>query len=179
MDVEEQPKPSESRSPPPFWSLAGIRSRWADPSFRRMLWNILLLSWSWSLGEGAFFIQISTTTLAATTFANWHLATIPIGFMLLVGTLCSIVLPRAIDRFGYRRPFYAGALMGMLGAGLCLIATWYRLYWLLVVGAGFLGGQVPCTLYYRLVALHFSTEEFAAKAIAMVVAGGCLSAVIG
>jgi hypothetical protein len=144
-----------------------------------MIFNILLLAWSWSLGEGAFFIQISTTTLAATSFANWHLATIPIGCMLLVGTVWSVFLPRAIARFGCRKPLYFGALMGMLGAGLCMVATWYKLYWLLVVGAGILGGQVPCTLYYRLLALQFSTEEFAPKAIAMVVAGGCLSSVIG
>lgn len=144
-----------------------------------MIWNILLLAWSWSLGEGAFFIQISTTTLAATSFANWHLATIPIGCMLLVGTIWSVFLPQCIDRFGFRLPLYFGALMGMTGAGICIVATWYNLYGLLVVGAAFLGGQVPCTLYYRLLALQFSTEEFAPKAIAMVVAGGCLSSVIG
>ncbi len=164
---------------PPFWSLHGQRVRWADPLFRKMLWNILLLAWSWSLGEGAFFIQVSTTTLAATSFANWHLATIPIGCMLLTGTIWSVFLPRFIARFGCRPPLYFGALMGMLGAGLCILATWYKLYWLLVVGAAFLGGQVPCTLYYRLLAIQFSTEEFAPKAIAMVVAGGCLSSVIG
>lgn len=175
--AEEQ---GEKNAPlPPFWSLRGQRVRWADPQFRKMLWNIFLLAWSWSLGEGAFFIQISTTTLAATSFANWHLATIPIGCMLLVGTVWSIFLPRAIARFGYRLPLYFGALMGMSGAGICIVATWYRLYWLLVVGAGFLGGQVPCTLYYRLVALQFATAEFAPKAIAMVVAGGCLSSLIG
>ncbi|CAF1612065.1 unnamed protein product, partial [Didymodactylos carnosus] len=178
IDVVQR-KNSNDVKLPPFWSLNGLRVRWADPLFRKMLWNILLLAWSWSLGEGAFFIQISTTTLAATSFANWHLATIPIGFMLFTGTVWSVFLPRAIARFGYRPPLYFGALMGMTGAGLCIVATWYRLYWLLIVGAGFLGGQVPCTLYYRLVALQFSTQEFAPKAIAMVVAGGCLSSIIG
>lgn len=169
----------ENSSLPTFWSIAGQRIRWSDAAFRKMVRNILLLAWSWSLGEGAFFIQISTTTLAATSFANSHLATIPIGSMLLVGTICSIFLPRAIARFGYRLPLYAGALMGMTGASLCIVATWYQKYWLLIVGASFLGGQVPCTLYYRLVALEFSTKEFETKAIALVVAGGCLSSVIG
>lgn len=177
-DVEQKKIPNDTTLPS-FWSLRGQRVRWVDPLFRKMVWNILLLAWSWSLGEGAFFIQISTTTLAATSFANWHLATIPIGFMLLVGTVWSVFLPLAIARFGFRLPLYFGALMGMTGAGLCMLATWYNLYWLLVVGAGFLGGQVPCTLYYRLLALQFSTEEFAPKAIALVVAGGCLSSVIG
>ncbi|CAF1580278.1 unnamed protein product [Rotaria sp. Silwood1] len=163
----------------PFWSLKGLRARWADPLFRKMLRNILLLAWSWSLGEGAFFIQISTTTLAATSFVNWHLATIPIGCMLFIGTIWSVLLPLAIDRFGYRPPLYIGALMGMTGAAFCMVAAWYKLYWLLVVGASFLGGQVPCTLYYRLLALQFSTQEFAPKAIAMVIAGGCLSSVLG
>lgn len=164
---------------PPFWSWRGLRTRLSDPMFCKMLRNILLLSWSWSLGEGAFFIQISTTTLAATSFANWHLATIPIGCMLLIGTIWSVLLPLAIARFGYRPPLYFGALMGMTGAALCIVATWYRLYWLLSIGASFLGGQVPCTLYYRLLALQFSTPEFAPKAIALVIAGGCLSSVIG
>ncbi|CAF1430148.1 unnamed protein product [Rotaria sordida] len=178
LDIAKQKNQSEDQ-PPPFWSISGLRTRWADAQFRKMLWNIFLLSWSWSLGEGVFFIQISTTTLAATNFANWYLATIPIGFMLLVGTIWSVFLPRVVARIGYRPPLYLGALMGMTGAGICIVATWYRLYWLLVIGAGFLGGQVPCTLYYRLVALQFSTPQFASKAIAMVVAGGCLSAVIG
>ena len=178
MVVEKQ-QSQNSVKLPPFWSLRGQRVRWADPAFRRMLWNIFILALSWSLGEGAFFIQISTTTLAATSFTNWHLATIPIGCMLLVGTIWSVFLPRCIARFGCRRPLYFGALMGMTGAGLCIVATWFRLYWLLVVGAAFLGGQVPCTLYYRLLAVQFSTKEFAPKAIAMVVAGGCLSSVIG
>jgi hypothetical protein len=177
-DVEKEENRKDDKLPP-FWSLSGQRIRWSDPLFRKMVWNILLLSWSWSLGEGAFFIQVSTTTLAATSFANWHLATIPIGCMLLTGTIWSVFLPQSIARFGCRPPLYFGALMGMTGAGLCIVATWYKLYWLLVVGAAFLGGQVPCTLYYRLLAIQFSTEEFAPKAIAMVVAGGCLSSVIG
>ncbi|CAF4954299.1 unnamed protein product [Rotaria sp. Silwood1] len=175
--VDEQ-KPNDMRRRQ-FWSLNNLRVHWTDPLFRKMLWNILLLSWSWSLGEGIFFIQISTTTVAATTFANWYLATVPIGTMLCIGTIWSAFLPRAIARFGYRLPFYFGALMGMIGTGLCIVATWYKHYWLLIVAAGFIGGQVPCTLYYRLVALQFSSKEFAPKAIAMVAAGGCLSAVFG
>jgi hypothetical protein len=124
-----------------------------------MLWNIVLLAWSWCLGEGIFFIQISTTTVAATNFANCYLATIPIGTMLFIGTVWFIFLPRAIARFGYRSPFYFGVLLGMIGAGLCIVATWFKLYSLLIVGAGFIGGQVPCTLYYRLIALQFSTQK--------------------
>ncbi|CAF3367365.1 unnamed protein product, partial [Rotaria sp. Silwood2] len=144
-----------------------------------MLWNILLLALSWSLGQGIFFIQISITTLAATSFTNWYLATIPIGSMLFVATVWSVFLPRVILHCGYRPPFYFGALMGMIGAGLCIVATWVKLYWLLIVSATFIGGQVPCTFYYRLAGLQFSTQEFASKAIAMVTAGGCLSAFIG
>ncbi|CAF3680465.1 unnamed protein product [Rotaria sp. Silwood1] len=144
-----------------------------------MLWNILLLALSWSLGQGIFFIQISITTLAATSFINWYLATIPIGSMLLVATIWSVFLPRVIARYGYRPPFYFGALMGMIGAGLCIVAAWFKLYWLLVVSAAFIDGQVPCTFYYRLAGLQFSTQKFASKAIAMVTAGGCLSPFFG
>ena len=164
---------------PPFWSIKGLRLRWADKSFRRMIWNIFLLSCSWCLGEGVFFIQVSTTTMAAISFTKWYLATVPIGCMLFTATVGSLLLPRAVGRFGYRRPLYVGALMGMTGAFICIIATWNRIYWLLIVGAGILGGQVPCTLYYRLVALQFSSTEFAPKAIAAVIAGGCLSSIIG
>ncbi|CAF3703363.1 unnamed protein product [Rotaria sp. Silwood1] len=144
-----------------------------------MLWNVFLLACSWSLGQAVNYIQISTTTIAATSFTNSHLATIPIGLMLLIGTVLSVFLPRAIARFGYRRSFFFGALMGVTGAGLSIVAAWHKLYWLLIVSAGFVGGQLPCTLYYRLVALQFSTQEFAPKAIAMVIAGGCFSAVLG
>lgn len=176
-DVE--PSNVDDIRPPSLWSLRGFRTRWADPKFRKMLWNILLLAWAWCLGQAVFSIQISVTTVAATSFANWHLATIPIGSLFFIGTIWSIFLPRAIARFGYRRSFYFGALMGMIGAALCIVATWYKRYWLLVVAAAFIGGQVPCTLYYRLVALQFSTPEFAQKSIALVTAGGCLSALMG
>ncbi|CAF4097354.1 unnamed protein product, partial [Rotaria sordida] len=157
VNIVQQQDPNDVQLPS-FWSLYGLRVRWTNPLFRKMLWNIFLLACSWSLGQAVFFIQISTTTLAATSFANRHLATIPIGFMLLIGTVLSVFLPRAVARFGYRPPFYLGALM---------------------VGTGFLGGQVPCTLYYRLAALQFSTQEFSSKAIAIVIAGGCLSALLG
>ena len=148
-------------------------------SFRRMLWNIFLLSCSWCLGQSIFYIQLSITTIAATNFANWYLATIPIGTMLFFGTIWSIFLPRSIARFVYRKSFYFGSLMGMIGSGLCIVSTWYTCYWLLIVGSAFIGGQVPCTLYYRLVAVQFSTAKLAQIAIAMVTAGGCLSALLG
>lgn len=144
-----------------------------------MLWNIFLLACSWCLGQAVFYIQLSTTTVAATSFANLYLASVPIGTMLIVGTVWSIFLPRTIARFGYRLPFYFGASMGMIGAALGIVATWYKRYWLLIVSAGFTGGQVPCTLYYRLTAVQFSTQGFAQTAIAMVTAGGCLSAIMG
>ena len=169
----------ENSEPLSRWSLHTLYRRFSDRAFLKMLWNILLLSWSWSLGQGIFFIQISTTTVVATTLANWYLASIPIGSMLSVGTVYSIFLPRAIARLGHRPPFYFGALMGMIGAALCMVATWYESYWLLVIGSGCIGGQIPCTLYYRLVALQFSTKDFAPKVIAMVAAGGCLSALLG
>ncbi|CAF1489895.1 unnamed protein product, partial [Rotaria sordida] len=178
VNIAQQQDPNDVQLPS-FWSLYGLRVRWTNPLFRKMLWNIFLLACSWSLGQAVFFIQISTTTLAATSFANRHLATIPIGFMLLIGTVLSVFLPRAVARFGYRPPFYLGALMGMIGAGCCMAAAWHKFYWLLIVGTGFLGGQVPCTLYYRLAALQFSTQEFSSKAIAIVIAGGCLSALLG
>ncbi|CAF4414765.1 unnamed protein product, partial [Rotaria sp. Silwood2] len=162
-----------------FRPLRKLYIHLSNSLFRKMLWNILLLALSWSLGQGIFFIQISITTLAATSFTNWYLATIPIGSMLFVATVWSVFLPRVILHCGYRPPFYFGALMGMIGAGLCIVATWFKLYWLLIVSATFIGGQVPCTFYYRLAGLQFSTQEFASKAIAMVTAGGCLSAFIG
>ncbi len=177
--VDVQRQSLNDVKPPPFGPLRSFRVHWADPLFRKMLWNIFLLSCSWCLGQAVFYIQLSTTTVVATNFANWHLATIPIGTMLFLGTVWSIFLPRAIARFGYRPPFYFGAMMGMIGAGLCIIATWYKFYWLLIVGAGFIGGQIPCTFYYRLAAIQFSTQEFTQTAIAVVTAGGCLSSLIG
>ncbi|CAF1256255.1 unnamed protein product [Rotaria magnacalcarata] len=178
IEQQQQQNPTDVQLPS-FWSLNGLHARWTDPLFRKMLWNVFLLSCSWSLGQAINYIQVSTTTVAAKSFTNSNLATIPIGVMLLIGTVSSIFLPRAIARFGYRRPFYFGALMGAIGAGLSIVAVWYKLYWLLIVSSGFLGGQLPCTLYYRLVALQFSTPEFAPKAMAMVIAGGCFSSLLG
>ncbi|CAF4252699.1 unnamed protein product, partial [Rotaria magnacalcarata] len=63
-----------------------------------MLWNVFLLSCSWSLGQAINYIQVSTTTVAAKSFTDSNLATIPIGVMLLIGTVSSIFLPRAIAR---------------------------------------------------------------------------------
>ncbi|CAF3332763.1 unnamed protein product [Rotaria socialis] len=179
VHIEQQQQNPTDVQLPSFWSLNGLHARWTDPLFRKMLWNVFLLSCSWSLGQAINYIQVSTTTVAAKSFTDSNLATIPIGVMLLIGTVSSIFLPRAIARFGYRRPFYFGALMGSIGAGLSIVAAWYKLYWLLIVSSGFLGGQLPCTLYYRLVALQFSTQEFAPKAIAMVIAGGCFSTILG
>jgi hypothetical protein len=67
-----------------FYSIKGQHERWRNPKFRFMVYNIVLLACGWALGEGAFFIQVSTTSLAATSYTNnYKLATIPIGLMLL------------------------------------------------------------------------------------------------
>ncbi|CAF4698312.1 unnamed protein product, partial [Rotaria socialis] len=57
VHIEQQQQNPTDVQLPSFWSLNGLHARWTDPLFRKMLWNVFLLSCSWSLGQAINYIQ--------------------------------------------------------------------------------------------------------------------------
>lgn len=149
--------------------------RWA-------LRNIVLLSVQWCLGFAAFFIQVSTTSLATSdiTGSNSH-ATIPLGLLLCTSSIVAAFVPWFIARFGATKTFCGAAVLGCLGSVLNFLAVIQSgaQYTLIIMAAVPQGVTYACTNNLRFAVTQFTTPELAPKAIGYVIAGGAFASVIG
>lgn len=109
--------------------------------------------------------------------ASW--ATLP--FLFLMGATASIILklPHFFSRWGYRKLFVAGSLAGILG-GLCsAIAIYTSSFWMLCVAGIFIGLYQATAMYYRFAAADAADAQNKSSAIAWVLTGGILAALLG
>jgi hypothetical protein len=133
----------------------------------------------WCLGLSAFFIQVSTSNAAAAMYASSSEGTLPLGALLAVTTLSAPVVPRLEQRFGLRRVYLGAVIMAAVGAALNIVAAFEHSFGLLVVGALLQGTIYTCTNHLRFAALRFVLPESHSNTIALVLAGGAVSAVLG
>lgn len=142
--------------------------------------NTLLLALQWCLGVAALFIQVSTTSIAASAAAGPHLATLPVGLLLGIAAVSAALVPNLIQNYGSRIVFCTAGLCGVVGALISVAAiAGGATFALLVVGAIPQGYTYACTNNLRFAVMQFTTPEFASRAIAFVIAGGIFSAGIG
>jgi MFS family permease len=124
----------------------------------------------------AVFVQVSVSTIAARDFASGSVATVPIGLVFAATAASSTAVPRLAHRIGARPALLLCSLMGIAGALLNFGASYRKSFPMLAVGSLLQGPNFAATLYLRFAVLQFVSREAAAKAIALVVAGGVLSA---
>jgi MFS family permease len=155
----------------PFDALAG------DRLAKR---NALVLAMGQALAGANNTVIVTTGSIVGAMFApDKSLATLPISMMVCgmwAGTLPMGFLAR---RFG-RRTAYASATIAGTLAGLIGYAAMLRgSFWLYLVSAFFGGLYASSHMSYRFGAADTASPEFKPKAIAYVMAGGLLAAVLG
>ena len=152
----------------------------ADPAEhlipKRPWTNVVLLALCFALGMASLFVQVSVSAIAAREFASASVATVPLGLLFAVTAVASTAVPRLAHRIGARPTLLLCALSAVAGALLNFGAAYRQSFALLAVGSLFQGPNFAATLYLRFAALQFVPQKAAAKAIALVVAGGVLSA---
>jgi MFS family permease len=98
-------------------------------------------------------------TLGATTFV-------------LGSALAAMPAALWMARVGRRQGFMTGAVIAIIGSGICALALWQASFPLYCLGTAIIGVYTAFGLQYRFAAAEVATPAFKAKAISLVLAGG-------
>lgn len=142
--------------------------------------NIALLASCQGLGMTSHSVVIAVSALTGAMLAeDKSLATVPHAILWLSTMAASPLLAGYMKRRGRREGFMLGSLSGLVAACLCVYAIFEGDFWLFTAAMIFQGVFNTCTMFYRFAAGEAADEAFRAKAIALVIGGGVLAAVVG
>ncbi len=143
--------------------------------------NVAILAIAQALFMTTQAMGIATTPLAGHSLlgADKSLATLPI-FLTHAGImLTTIPASLLMGRIGRRAGFTIGAVLAILFGLVAAYAVFIRSFELLCVSALLQGSAAAFAWYYRFAAADASPENFKAKAISYVMAGGILAGIAG
>lgn len=153
-----------------------------------MMRNIVLLSLCWAFGIGAAFVQVNATSLVTINFVGTSYSTIPVGFLFLTSFVSAFIVPNQEKKLGAKIVFAMGILVAIVGVIICILAiqlfgtgkisNWAG-FGMMSAGSVLQGYLFAMTTRLRLQVSIFSTAEFMSKAVAMVIGGGVLGAILG
>ena len=107
------------------------------------------------------------------------LATLPVALLQVAVMLTTIPASLLMRRWGRRAGFGLGTGIGMLGAGLGVVAVLVKSFPLFCLATVLFGVFNGFAGFYRFAAADAATEAFRPQAISLVVAGGVVAAVLG
>jgi MFS family permease len=142
--------------------------------------NLILLA----LCQGLFLTNnvlfIAVNGLVGLTMApmGW-LATLPIMAYVVGGAASTGLVAKTQKQLGRKRSFELGIGVAMFSALLCVVAVWFRQFWLLVFATFVAGFYQANGQLYRFAAAELASPELRDKAVSWVLAGGLLGAVAG
>jgi len=110
---------------------------------------------------------------------NACLATLPISLIVFGSMTTAPWLSSVMQTYGRRPGFMIGALGGLLGAVICVLALSQGSFTLFLLGSYLTGIYMSAQGFYRFAAGDTASDAFRPKAISYVMAGGLLSAIIG
>lgn len=140
----------------------------------------LLLGFCQLLFMAAAAVGISFNGLVGAGLAGSPaLATLPFLFITASTALLTLVLPRLFARLGYGGGFALGAFAGGLGGVFCAWAVWAESFWWFCIACLFMGGYQATALYYRFAAADSVVGAQKSTAIAWVLSGGVIAALVG
>ncbi len=111
--------------------------------------------------------------------ADKSLATLPVTGWVVGAALTTYFASLLMKRIGRRGGFTVGALIGIVGAGICSAALAIGSFWLLCLGTTVFGAYNAFGQYYRFAAADAATPDFKARAISYVLAGGLVGGIVG
>ena len=111
--------------------------------------------------------------------ADKSLATLPVTGWVVGAALTTYFASLLMKRIGRRGGFTVGALIGIVGAGICSAALAIGSFWLLCLGTTVFGAYNAFGQYYRFAAADAATSDFKPRAISYVLAGGLVGGIVG
>jgi MFS family permease len=128
-----------------------------------------------SVSVGLSFTGIVGEKMASST----ALSTLPFLTMTATTAILTLFLPKIFARLGYQKSFVIGTLLGSIGGGLAAAGVYWHSFFLFCLSGVLTGCYQASALYYRFAAADSVSNEFKSKAIAWVLNGGILAALIG
>lgn len=107
------------------------------------------------------------------------LVTLPLSMIILGSTLSARPLARFMQARGRQAGFLLAVAAGALGAAIAAAGLWLGSFALFMVGSGLTGIYMSAQGFYRFAATDIAPEDYAPKAISLVMAGGLAAAIIG
>ena len=142
--------------------------------------NVLLLAICQALAMTGTSMLLTVGALVGIILApDKTLATLPLAVQFISTTCATIPASLFMARVGRRTGFTVGQILGMLGAAIAAYAIYIGSFWLFMGGGVFLGIHNAFWQYYRFAAAEVANEDFRARAISYVLAGGLVAAFFG
>lgn len=107
------------------------------------------------------------------------LATVPVTALTVGSALATVPAAVLMARIGRRWGFVIGATPAILGGLLTTLALLHAQFWLFAVGCLLVGISAAFNQQYRFAAVDAGSEAARTRALALVMGGGILSAIIG
>ncbi|ALE04481.1 hypothetical protein AL755_02040 (plasmid) [Arthrobacter sp. ERGS1:01] len=107
------------------------------------------------------------------------LTTLPLSLIVVVGTACSFIAGNAASRYGYRPVMIAGAACAVAGGALSAVAVGTHSFALFCVGTALTGGYRAVGGFLRFIASEYAPPARRERALALVLYGGIVAAVLG
>jgi len=133
----------------------------------------------------ALMLSVNTLLLTSSAIIGFSLAenkefsTLPLALQLFSTMLSSIPASMIMQKYGRKAGFILSSLVGLCGAGLCLMALQLQSFPLFCFGTVMFGIYTGFGNYFRFVATEVSDYDHKNSAISYVLAGGIIAAVIG
>lgn len=159
---------------------AGAAGGGGEPFLGFRVLNMLALGLGWCLAMSGVFVNISTTTLAATEWEGTYASTLPIGVQIICAGFIVVPAGWLAGRIGRRPVFVGAALLGAVGGAVMIAAAYRKAYGLLILGAFLQGPSFAVAMNYRFVSAEFaSTPEWRARAMSLTVGSAVFAAGLG
>ncbi|WP_221624614.1 MFS transporter [Burkholderia sp. Bp8963] len=142
--------------------------------------QVFVLATAQALVQTASVLVMTVGGLAGSQMTSRaELATAPIAAMFL-GTAAAMFPASAwMARVGRRAGFVLGALLGVLGGLVAALGTWMGSLAVLALGMFLVGAYQSFAQFYRFAASEIADDGFRARAIALVLGGGIVAALLG
>jgi len=152
----------------------------AAPDDARAKRAVAILFWAQSVLGAQMPVHFILGGLAGGLLApSPLLATLPITVTVAASMFAAPLMSAVMQRLGRRPGFVIGALCGAAGGGLAAEAIAAGSFALFCAGAALTGVYMACHNLYRFAAADLASPGFRPKAIAWVMAGGLLAALLG
>src|SRR5262245_16336468 len=142
--------------------------------------NVAVLVFAQAILGSQLAINIIVAGWAGQTLApDPSLATLPISVVVLGSLLTAPAMSLFMGRYGRRAGFWVAALAGAVASALFARDVFVGRFPLFIAGSVLLGVYQATQGFFRFAATDTAPESFKPKAIAWVLAGGLLSALLG